>query len=184
MSSRSGFTRLVGMELFRCRADSDDIYRHVRDVPYGEYVDEGQSFSVRIRRVRGSSPNLDVEGLETRIGCVILGAVEGLRVRLENPDKAFFGVLTDGNFVFGLKEVELSPKPMLERRPRRRPFFHPSSLMPKLARCMVNLARPRRGDSVLDPFCGTGSLLIEAGLMGMKALGSDIKGHMALGSLR
>lgn len=184
VSSRSGFARVAGVELFRCRADLDEIYKLVREVSYGEYLDEGQSFSVRIKRVRGSSPDLDVEGLEAKVGASIMSIGEGLKVRLENPDRAFFGVLTGGNFVFGLKEAALSPKPMLERRPRRRPFFHPSSLMPKLARCMVNLARPRRGDTVLDPFCGTGSILIEAGLMGMKALGSDIKRHMALGSLR
>jgi tRNA (guanine10-N2)-dimethyltransferase len=36
----------------------------------------------------------------------------------------------------------------------------------------------KEGDTVLDPFCGTGSVLIEAGLMGMKVIGSDIDAGM------
>ena len=52
---------------------------------------------------------------------------------------------------------------------------------PKLARVMVNLARVRTGDTILDPFCGTGGILIEAGLMGMNPVGWDISDKMVSG---
>ncbi|MBN2250801.1 MAG: methyltransferase [Candidatus Altiarchaeota archaeon] len=67
------------------------------------------------------------------------------------------------------------------RRPQFRPYFHPTSMHPKLARVLVNLARVRKGDTVLDPFCGTGGVLIEAGLMGMDYQGSDIDPKMVEG---
>ncbi len=46
-------------------------------------------------------------------------------------------------------------------------------LPPKLAQIMINLANP--SGKVYDPFCGTGTVLIEAGLMGFDLKGSDIQ---------
>jgi tRNA G10 N-methylase Trm11 len=46
-------------------------------------------------------------------------------------------------------------------------------LPPKLARTMVNLAAVKDG-KLLDPFCGSGVLLMEGALMGYEVFGSDI----------
>ncbi len=47
-------------------------------------------------------------------------------------------------------------------------------LPPKLAQIMLNIAQVRPDDLLLDPFCGSGTVLQEAALMGVKALhGSD-----------
>lgn len=48
-------------------------------------------------------------------------------------------------------------------------------LPPKLAQIMINLAAPQAGYRLLDPFCGTGVILQEATLLGLKAYGSDIE---------
>lgn len=45
-------------------------------------------------------------------------------------------------------------------------------LPPKLAQIMINLAQPE--ELVYDPFCGSGTILQEALLMGLQAKGSDI----------
>jgi tRNA G10 N-methylase Trm11 len=63
-----------------------------------------------------------------------------------------------------------------------RPARDPKSgmLPPKLARMMINLATPpltppQRGGEILDPFCGSGTILMEAALLGFKKIiGSDI----------
>jgi len=48
-------------------------------------------------------------------------------------------------------------------------------LPPKLAQIMINLAGVKPGDVLLDPFCGSGTILTEAMLMGYeKLIGSDI----------
>ncbi|AEC52433.1 hypothetical protein PNA2_1518 [Pyrococcus sp. NA2] len=47
------------------------------------------------------------------------------------------------------------------------------SIPPRLARIMVNLSEIRKGN-VLDPFCGTGTILMELTLQGLNAYGSDI----------
>jgi len=51
-------------------------------------------------------------------------------------------------------------------------------LPPKLAQIMINLAKPKLGSWILDPFCGTGVILQEALLMGTCAFGSDINNTM------
>ncbi len=53
--------------------------------------------------------------------------------------------------------------------------FHtyPARMHPLTARRLV-LALSRRGEAVLDPFCGSGTVLVEARLEGRVALGSDV----------
>ncbi len=80
-----------------------------------------------------------------------------------------------------------APRAMVQdwmgRRPRRRPFFHPSAMFPKLSRALVNLSRVKAGETFLDPFAGTGSLLIEAALVGAKAVALDRDRKMVKGAL-
>jgi len=64
-----------------------------------------------------------------------------------------------------------------KRKPHKRPEYTPISLHPKLARCLINLTGIQRG-TLLDPFCGTGGILIEAGLMNLTLLGIDISKRM------
>jgi tRNA (guanine10-N2)-dimethyltransferase len=134
--------------------------------------------------VKKYSADVDSVVLEKKIGRVILNQEPGIRVDLRNPKKTFFGVLTSGRLVFGVQLAEIIAKPFVERRPKNKPFFHPSAMHAKLARSMVNLARSRAGELVLDPFCGTGSTLIEAGLIGCRVLGFDVQRRMIRGSMR
>lgn len=131
------------------------------------------SFAVRIA---------NFSQMEGKIGFLIQKKT-GSKVRLKNPDVTFFGALA-GDFYFGRLVFERDKKEFEERKVRYRPFFHPTSLHPKLARAMVNLARVKKGGLVLDPFCGTGGLLIEACLVGARAIGSDINELMVDGAIK
>jgi tRNA (guanine10-N2)-dimethyltransferase len=184
LKSRAAFTRLCGLELFECEAETSDIVRTVRSVDFDGVLGEGESFVVRVRHVMGCSPDIDGMKLEGTLGQLILERVPKAKVDLRKPDKMFVGVLADNRFVFGVKLEEIVPKPFVERGPRKKPFFHPSAMQAKLARCMVNLAEPKVGDLVFDPFCGTGGMLIEASLVGCRVLGLDVKRWMARGALR
>lgn len=46
---------------------------------------------------------------------------------------------------------------------------------PKLAQIMMNLANPRWDEVVIDPFCGSGTLNIEAAITGFQTIGSDLE---------
>lgn len=51
-------------------------------------------------------------------------------------------------------------------------------LPPKLSQILINLTSPSNNEVVLDPFCGSGSLLMEAQLMGLDVQGSDLDARM------
>jgi len=61
-----------------------------------------------------------------------------------------------------------------DREPSRRPFFRSIALPIRLSRALINLARVKEGDTILDPFAGTGSILIESHYMGLKSIGIEL----------
>ena len=180
---RASFTRLCGLELFSCEADTNKIVKAAHSISLNEVLKDEESFVIRVKRVKNHSSKANTMALERKLGELVLKE-KVTKVNLKNPDKTFIGILTDGKFIFGIKVGEILPKPFVERRPKKKPFFHPSAMAAKLARCMVNLAKPKTGELLFDPFCGTGSMLIEAALIGCHVLGSDIQKRMARGSLK
>lgn len=54
----------------------------------------------------------------------------------------------------------------------------PGMLKPETARLLVNLAGVKPGERVLDPFCGTGTIVVEAAIAGANATGVDDDWHM------
>ncbi|MBS7643466.1 hypothetical protein KEJ26_02635 [Candidatus Bathyarchaeota archaeon] len=181
-TTRCAMVKMSCLEVLHCQAEQHSIIQCVKESKLKELLSPDRSFAVRVKRVRGSAPHLDVEKIEREIGRIAVSQIRGIKVNLEKPTEMLVGVLTDNEFLLGLKLAEKPVKSFFQRQPRKRPFFHPAVLHPKLARCMVNLARTRRGQIILDPFCGTGSLLIEAGMIGCKVLGSDLKSRMVKGS--
>ncbi|MBS7624770.1 MAG: TRM11 family methyltransferase [Candidatus Bathyarchaeia archaeon] len=181
---RSALARECCLEIFCCGAVVNEIISSAERVDFAEFLSSGETFAVRVFRVRGASPHISCLALERIIGGIIFRGVRDTKVYLKNPNKTFVGILTDNMFFFGLRLAEIKHKDLSERRPRRRVFFHPSALTAKIARCMVNLAQARAGELLLDPFCGTGGILIEAGLIGCRTIGFDIKRFMAEGSMK
>jgi tRNA (guanine10-N2)-dimethyltransferase len=179
---RSAYTRICAQELFTCPANEAAITETANSTDFKAILGEGEAFEVRIRRIKEYSTKDATMALESLLGKLILQNVKHAKVNLSNPEKTFFGILTNGKLVFGLKLAAIQPKPFVERRPRKKPFFHPSAMNSKLARCMVNLAHARENDCLLDPFCGTGTTMIEAALIGVRAIGVDVQRRMADGA--
>ena len=181
---RSAYTRISALELFTCQAQEAAIMKTAEQTDFKSVLNEGETFAVRIRRVREYAEEISTVTFEEKLGKHILQNTSKTKVNLKIPDKTFLGILTNDQLVFGVKLTEIEPKTFSERRPRKKPFFHPSAMPSKLARCMVNLTRAKKGELVLDPFCGTGSVMIEAALIGCRALGLDVKRRMTKGCLR
>lgn len=184
VSHRSGYTRICCLELFTCTANDEAINEAAIATDFTSLLSEGETFEVRIRRIKEYTTKEATMNHERLLGKLILRRAPKAKVNLKTPQKTFFGILTNGKLIFGLKLAEIIPKPFVERRARKKPFFHPSAMNAKLARCMVNLAHAREGSVVLDPFCGTGTALIEATLIGCDAIGLDVQRRMARGAMR
>ncbi len=181
---RSAYTMASALELFTCQGQETEIIKTAHAANFKNAINEGESFAVRIKRVKEYSAKSDTMNLERKLGKHILQNTIATKVNLKTPDKTFFGVLTSNKLVFGIKLAEITPKTFSERRPRKKPFFHPSAMPSKLARCMVNLARVKAGELMLDPFCGTGSVMIEAAFVGCRVLGLDVQRRMTEGTRR
>ncbi|MDA0336142.1 MAG: hypothetical protein O2782_13330 [bacterium] len=91
------------------------------------------------------------------------------RPNLNDPEHRFLLVAEAGGMAFGSVVVEASRD---YRKHDRKPCHTPSSLPLRLARCLVNLV-PRDVESIADPCCGTGSILLEAAAIGLQARGGD-----------
>ena len=168
-------THNVLLYLGSCPADPDAILALVSSL----HLAPERSFRVRVKRLGGSDPSLDTPALERRIGSAIHGPVD--------LDKAAFeyrALVSGGTCFFGRVLFQTGRGEYEKRRPGDRPFFHPGVMMPRMARAIVNLARVPAGGVLLDPFCGTGGILLEASLLGIDAAGCDHDPLMAAGSLR
>ncbi len=90
----------------------------------------------------------------------------------------------DINVIFGEKDLWLGKTVTIQNIDNysKRDFDKPKRdarvgmLPPKLAQIMLNLAEP--ANTILDPFCGTGTLLMEGLLMDKAVVGSDIEERM------
>jgi tRNA (guanine10-N2)-dimethyltransferase len=179
---RSAYTRVCALELFVSNSNLTDIAKAASETDFKAVLKPGESFVVRINRIKNYADEaLNTMVLEGKLGEQILNGTEGTKVSLKNPDKTFLGIITNEKLVLGLKLTDITSKTFSERRPRKKPFFHPSAMPSKMARCMVNLAHGKAEALVLDPFCGTGTSLIEATYIGCRALGVDAQKRMVLG---
>ncbi len=60
------------------------------------------------------------------------------------------------------------------QRDLERPIQDPTiTIPPKLARILVNLTACKKGETLLDPFCGLGTILGEAAIRGLNVIGVD-----------
>ena len=86
-----------------------------------------------------------------------------------NPQHRFLVAAQADRLWFG----EILAEPARDyRRHDAKPYRTSSSLSARLARALVNLVAPP-AQTILDPFCGTGSILLEAAALGLHAFGSD-----------
>jgi len=162
------------------------------DIEAAEFAVEAASFgrtgsvAVRARDVR-SQTGVSTQAAERRLGSILVD--RGFTVDLDNPDHELRVLFSDGEVdgehhavcLIGWLAVE-SRRDFGERRPTDRPFFQPGSMDPLDARAFVNIAGAKPGARIVDPMCGTGGVLLEAGLVGSNVVGVDAQWKMTRGS--
>jgi tRNA (guanine10-N2)-dimethyltransferase len=141
-------------------------------------IDRSGSVAVRAVDVRGRT-GVDTQRAERELGDALVA--RGFEVDLEDPDHELRALFAEGTCALGWLVAE-SVRDYGARKPTDRPFFQPGSMDPLLARALANAAGARPGATVLDPMCGTGGILIEAGLVGARAVGIDSQAKMVRGT--
>ena len=141
-------------------------------------LDRSGTVAVRARDVRGTA-EIDTQRAERTLGRVLVD--RGFPVDLEAPDHELRAVFADDTCVLGWLVVE-GERDFGQRTPSDKPFFQPGSMDPLEARAVANLAGARSGATLVDPMCGTGGILVEAGLVGARVVGFDAQRKMARGA--
>ena len=134
-----------------------------------EVLKNAKTFACRV--INLSSKQFHVEELESSMGDMI-SKLSHAKVNLDNPDIIIYLIFTNQQNFFGFSKPE---KPMSRPKKIRK---HPHELDWKLARSMINLIGLKEGETVCDPFCGTGTILLEAENMGIKSIGVDFDEKM------
>jgi len=180
---RAAYTKLCGIFFGRAENDPEEILRIIDSTNPDELIPASSlTFAVRGRRILGS--RIDKLGLEKRIGERILRLRPELKVNLEDPDAIIYFISTKDETVVG-RLIDMKPRHFFSGRlAGRRPFSLPSAMQPDFSRAMINLAEVKPGGRILDPFAGTGGILVEAILLGYAAYGIELKDWIARGALK
>ena len=123
------------------------------------------------RTVNLSSMKANLSTIEKTVGATIKQAT-GARVSLSNPALTVYLIFTDTQNYLGY-----STKIQAQKRPKKA-IKSPFELNWKLSRAMVNLSGLNEKETLCDPFCGTGTILLEAESMGIKSIGIDFNKKM------
>ena len=163
IAGRASFVRVSGQILkrdFQMELQKQDM----------EILDD-KTFACRI--INLSSRIVDIQKLERDIGKKVT-KLTNAKVRLENPDFTVYVIITEKENILGV-----SPPKRREKRPKKI-HNHPHQLDWKLTRAMINLIELEKGQTVCDPFCGTGTTLLEAELLDLNGIGLDFDKKMWL----
>lgn len=179
LSERLGMSHWIGEHF--CTFNFEELEDAIGSSDLIDFLPQSKSISVRVKRVKQYSPEIDTRELSEKIADIILEGA-GYEVDLENPDSEIILVLTEGRCILTLVQARIERTEFEERRPPERAATHPSTMQPNLARALVNLARTPRDGTFLDPFCGVGGILLEAGLIGAKPMGVDINSDLLEGA--
>lgn len=169
---RIALTKRIGVYLGSCELRDVKNFASSLSLPRGTYA-------VRVKKFGQSMCDVNASELSALIGAAVK---TDSGVDLKNPDIELRVLLSSGVH-FYISVCEIDRAVFEERKVAKRPFFSPISLHPRYARALINLTGVKKGETLLDPFCGTGGILIEAASMGIKIAGSDIDPIMVKGCI-
>ncbi len=139
----------------------DEIYTIVKKIDFSEYIDKNQSFAVRSKR-EGSHDFTSIDVSRVVGKAVIDSYMDScrtrLKVNLDEPDVILRCYVRKNLFILGIDTT--GDKALYKRGYRK--YNHPASLNPAIANAMVRISMFKDEESFIDPFCGGGTICIEA----------------------
>ncbi len=121
--------------------------------------------------------------IEPKSGASLLNAAQVIFNKLTSLPNAELIFMKDGENTILVRTTSIQDITTYELRDTLRPArdARVGLLPPKLAQIMINLGLPRTPENittVYDPFCGMGTILQEAWLMGFASVGTDLSERM------
>mgnify|MGYP006272986763 CR=1 FL=1 len=162
---RLAMSKTAGILLFACKAN--DIIRYSKDFPWENFCNK--DFCVETKR-------LDETQVEKKKIAGIVHERTGKPAKMNEPE-ALIEIFLYNEMAYVTKRIWVNTDDFNSRKAHNRPASHPTSTHPKLSKAMVNLTGVHKG-TIVDPFCGSGGILLEAGLMRLCTVGYDISEKM------
>ncbi len=173
---------LAGFLKHQCQAHSGKCHFAVNLVPEGKQSQVLKFLLPRLKKLlRESGISANFMNKDFRNVSSVLAVKEKLTERGTNTSVIDEG---EGKVALGYS-VALQDFEAYSKRDYGKPFrdAQVGMLPPKLAQIMVNLATTtKKSVTIFDPFCGTGTILMEAMLMGSVAIGSDLDDRLVKGA--
>lgn len=157
IAKRAAFVKAAG----KVARKFSDLYI---DIENSSLLSNAKGISCRV--INHLEKKTNKEEIESKMGKLISDLFQ-VRVSLQNPDTMIYLILTKKQNFFALSHNYEKPSC------HKKVVKHPHELNWKLTRAMINLAGIKEGETLCDPFCGTGTTLIEAESMGIVSLGID-----------
>ncbi|MGQ4892587.1 MAG: tRNA (guanine(6)-N2)-methyltransferase [Candidatus Njordarchaeia archaeon] len=140
----------------------EEIEREIKRIDFTDYIGPGQSFAIRANRIgKHRFTSIDIARMSGKavIDSFLDSTGRKLKVNLNKPDVEIIVEVIDNKLLVGVDTSGLS----LHIR-RYRKFNHPLPLKTTIAYLLTRAIEWEGGKNLLDPTCGSGTILIEAAL--------------------
>lgn len=174
---------LLGMyKVSQSKRGLKDIYEAVKASKISDFLTPHESFGVRpSREGKHEYTSLDIGKVGGDAVIDQIKEIYGLRpaVNLKHPSIIIYCGVVGDTCMIG---IDTTGDMALHKRGYR-VFDHPAALRPTIAYAMIKIANVKEGEILLDPFCGGGTILIEAArlykklkIFGLDVFAENIKG--------
>ena len=180
LARRLSMTHQVYEVLGQCGLGDRDLLTEVESIDWAMVMGTGRTFAVCVHFMELNLLYPQRQALLKAVGERI--ARHGYTVDLKKPARTFVLLFTVDTCFLCARLWKIDKRQFGDKRPHARPFFLPGVIMPKVARTIVNLSGIRAAELLLDPFCGTGGVLLEGAMVGARVLGADIQRKMVYGA--
>lgn len=171
LANRLAYTKRIYQFLFE--TNENNLIRKIKNFNWQSIYKN--NFCVRTHRLDNASTGgrrgWGGGNIEKKLAGHIWQKLKTPKVNLKNPKTSIEFFITK-NKIYTVKLIKELKHNFEQRKAHKKPELHPTALNPKLARALINLSRAEK--EIMDPFCGAGGILIEAGLMKLKAIGYDL----------
>lgn len=136
------------------------IESNITKIKFSDWLDKTTTFRVTCKKI--NSENLSSEEIAGNIGALIIENIKKQKkykqkVDLDNPDIIFLVFISKNTAYFG---IDFSGRDLQKREYKL--FAHPNSLRSTIAYSLIRIAELKPKEILLDPFCHSGEIPIEA----------------------
>lgn len=146
--------------------DNNDLNNKIKDaikkIKFDDWLDKSTTFRVTCKKV--DNETLSSEEIARDIGALIIEIIKKnkkykQKVELDIPDITFLIFINKSIAYFG---IDFSGRDLHKREYKL--FAHPNSLRSAIAYSLIRIAELKPNELLLDPFCHSGEIPIEAAL--------------------